>query len=355
MDVVGLLRELCQACGVSGYEAPVRAIVQRALEPHADEIRQDALGNLVALKRGQRQAAGRVPSVMLAAHLDEIGLMVTGIERGFLRFTPVGGVDTRTIVGQEVTVHGRRPLPGIIASRPPHVVPQEERDKPVPLDKLFIDVGLDATAIEQTVCIGDIVTLRGAFQELADGCVAGKAFDDRTGVVSLALCLEMLTNMAHSWDVFVVATSQEERGLRGATVAAYGINPDVAIAVDVTFAMQPGTKESETVALDGGPAIGFGPNIHPLVFERLRDAARSYEIKHQIEVLPGNSGTDAWAIQVTREGIPTGLVSIPLRYMHTSVELACIRDIERSARLLALFVTGLDASLEQALGSQRRG
>ncbi|MBM3188253.1 MAG: M42 family metallopeptidase [Chloroflexi bacterium] len=348
MDSVQLLRELSQVTGVSGYEAEARDAVHRLLELYADEIRTDALGNLIALKRGASGAGNR--RVMLAAHLDELGLMVTGVEQGFLRFTTVGGVDVRTIVGQEVTVHGRCPLSGIVASRPPHVVPAEERDRPVPLTELFIDVGLPAEQVSELVRVGDLITMAARFAELADGRVSGKAFDDRAGVASLVLCLEALASVSHTWDIYAVATSQEERGLQGAAVSAYGIAPQLALAVDVTFATQPSVGEHEGVALDGGPAIGVGPNIHPVIQRRLSDTAKRHEIKHQSEILPGHSGTDAWAIQVSRDGVPTGLLFIPLRYMHTSVETASVRDVDRTARLMARFVAELDDRFAEELG-----
>lgn len=354
MEIVQLLRDLSQANGVSGFEDHVREVARKAFEPYADSWRTDALGNLIVFKRGSSARGTLNRSVMLAAHMDEIGLMVTGFEEGFIRFTRVGGVDVRTILGQEVVVHGKRPLPGVVGSRPPHVLGPEEGEKPVPLEKLFIDVGLPAEQVKALVQVGDPITLRRDFLELAEGYVSGKALDDRTGVASLVLTLELLGSMHHDWDVYVVATSQEETGLRGAITSAYGVAPDVAIAVDVGFGMQQGVSEAEAIAMDGGPAIAKGPNIHPAMHERLVALAKDNELPHQVEILPGASGTDAWAIQVAREGIPTALLSIPLRYMHTSVETVCIRDIQRTARLVALFVATLDENFAFKLGLGRR-
>jgi len=348
MEISQLLRELTQASGVSGYEDEARAVVQRACEPLATSLRTDALGNLIAYKQG----AGDAPrhSVMLAAHMDEIGLIVTGFEGAFMRFARVGGVDLRTIVGQEVVVHGARPLPGIVASHPPHVTPPEKRGEAIPLTDMFLDVGLPAERVHELVHIGDIVTLRRDMIELQEGYAAGKALDDRAGVVALVRCLDLLKTMRHEWDVYAVATTQEEVGLRGATVGAYGVAPDVAVAIDVGFGQQQGVSESESIQMDGGPALGRGPNIHPLVAKQLTSVAEANELPHQLEVLAGASGTDAWAIQVSREGVPTGLLSLPLRYMHTTVETICLRDIERTGRLLALFIASLDAAFAEALG-----
>ncbi|MFH1086671.1 MAG: M42 family peptidase [Chloroflexota bacterium] len=350
MKIEEVLRELSESSGVSGYETEARAIAQRLFAAHAHEVRTDALGNLIALRRGEPPAGAPRRSIMLAAHVDEIGLMVTGVEQGFLRFTRVGGVDVRTIVGQEVVVHGRRPLPGIVASLPPHVLSEAERQAVIPLDKLFIDVGLPEDRVAELVAVGDLVTMRREMVILAEGYLSGKAFDDRAGVVALALCLEQLAAMRHEWDVYAVATTQEEVGLRGAIVSAYGTAPDAAIAVDVGFGAQQGLSEAETIAMDGGPALCMGPSMHPLLYKRLADTAKAHEVTHQFEVAAGASGTDAWGIAVTRQGVPTALLSIPLRYMHTTVETVCVRDIERTARLMALTIAGLDQAFAMELG-----
>ncbi len=346
-----LLRQLSQAAGVSGYEDQVRALVSEALTPLADEVRVDALGNLIALQRGV--GAEPRPAIMLAAHMDEIGLMVSGIEGGYLRVHTVGGVDLRTLPGQEVIVHGTQPLAGVVANRPPHVLSAEEWGKPVPLDRLFIDVGLDEAALRQQVHVGDLITMRRDFVSLAGGYASGKALDDRAGVVAMAICLDILSGVRQPWDVYAVATTQEEIGLRGATVSAYGVAPDIAIAVDVGFGKQQGVNDSKIIEMDGGAAIAMGPNVHPRMHERLIATAKQHELKHQTEVIAGGSGTDAWAIQVAREGIPSAVLSIPLRYMHTTVETVCIRDIERTGRLMALFIAGLDDAFAAEMALQK--
>jgi len=347
MEVLPFLRALSEAAGVSGYEENVRKLVIEQFGRFADEVRTDKLGNVIALKRGEGQ--GPHPRIMLAGHMDEIGLMVTQLKEGFLHFTTVGGVDPRVLLGQEVIVHGRRELSGIIGSRPPHVLSREEREKPRPLEELFIDLGLSQEEVAQLVRVGDLVTLRRQFIELRNGWVAGKGLDDRAAVAAIGLCLAELARMRHQWDVYGVATVQEEVGLRGAITSTYDIMPEVGIAIDVGFGATPGQPEEKTIEMDKGPAIGFGPNIHPKVHEGLVEAAKALEIPHQIEPIPGRSGTDAWAMQVTREGIPTGLISIPLRYMHTPVETLVIRDIERTGRLLAAFISRLDEAFRRAL------
>jgi endoglucanase len=353
VDTFELMRSLSEAPGISGYEEGVRALINEALAPLADEIRGDALGNLIALQRGSGPEPRR--AIMLAAHMDEIGLMVSGLDGAFIRFAPVGGVDLRTLVGQEVTVHrsdlsSRCDLPGIVASRPPHVLSAEERAQSVPLERLFIDTGLTAAGLRERVRVGDLITMRRSFAALNGGYATGKALDDRAGVVSLVLCLEALRRMNHAWDVYAVATTQEEIGLRGATVSAYGIAPDLGIAVDVGFGKQQGVTDSKIIEMDGGPAVALGPNVHPAMRARLMKTAKDLELKVQTEVVAGASGTDGWALQVAREGIPTLVLSIPLRYMHTSVETICLRDIERTGRLLAHFIAGLDAEAAEDLG-----
>ncbi len=349
MQIAPLLKKLSEARGVSGYEAEVREIVAEEFGRYADEVQTDKLGNVVALKRGEGEEPRR--RIMLAGHMDEIGLMVTKLEKGFLRFTSVGGFDERTLLGQEVTVHGQKDLPGIIGSRPPHVLPQEERRKTIAMDKLFIDVGVGKEELERLVRVGDLVTLRRELTQLQGDLVAGKALDDRTAVAAILVCLERLASIRHAWDVYAVATVQEEVGLRGAITSAYGLAPDAAIAIDATFGDQPGVSEAETIKMGKGPAIAFGPNVHPRLYETLVEVAKELEIPYQVESIPGGSGTDAWAIQVTREGIPTALLSIPVRHMHTSVETVSLKDVERTGRLIAGFIAGLDEGFMERMGS----
>jgi len=353
VEIKTFLKEISEASGVSGYELQLRQIVRRTFATWADEVKEDTLGNVIAFKRGKGEADGRHYKIMLAGHMDEIGLMVTQLEGGFIRFTQVGGFDRRTLVGQEVVVHGREELPGIIASRPPHVLPEEAREKPVPWEELFIDVGLDEKKLGELVRVGDLITIRRDLCELQNGWVAGKAFDDRAAVVAIAHCLEVLSGLEHKWDVYGVATVQEETGLKGAMTSAYGVAPDIAVAVDVGFGEMPGVSEMDALDMGGGPAIAYGPNIHPLIHSRLVDIATRQEIPYQLDPAPGPTGTDAWAIQVAREGIPSGLLSIPLRYMHTSVETLVLKDMARTGRLLAHFIASLDAEFAKQLGLKK--
>jgi len=334
-----LLKELTELPGIAGYEEAIRARLVELLTPLTDEVRTDALGNVIALKRGTGGAGQRL---MLAAHMDEIGLVVTKLDRGFLRFTRIGGINERVLPSQEVIVHGKRDLPGIIASRPPHVLSADNRKENIPSNELFVDVGLLPDELAQAVSVGDLISIRRETIQLGKDKATGKAFDNRACLTALILALHQLQKVRHTWDIYAVATVQEEIGLRGATTSTFGVAPDVGIALDVTFAVQPGANGDETLAWDKGAAIGLGPNIHPKIHEKLVETAKASEIPYVVEVLAGNSGTDAWAMQVTQAGIPTGLLSIPVRNMHTPGETLVLTDIERTARLLAAFAAGLD-------------
>jgi endoglucanase len=347
VEIVQFLKQLSEASGVSGYEHQVREIVVEAFGRHADQVRVDTLGNVIATRWGD----GPEPrsSVMLATHMDEIGLIVSDIEDGFLRFRAVGGYDDRVLLGQEVMVHGKRELPGIIGARPPHVLPPAARDKTIPADELLIDVGVTPEECSRLVRVGDLITMDRELVELKGGLATGKAFDNRTSVAAGAACLEELGRLRHEWDVHVVATAQEEIGVKGAITSAYGLQPDVAIAIDVTFGKQPGTPDEFTSELGKGPTIGRGPNFHPKLEKAIIETAEALEMGWHVEPAERPGGTDAYAIQVSREGIPTGQISIPLRNMHTPVETVSIKDVERVGRLLAAFCARLDGEFLEGL------
>jgi endoglucanase len=252
-------------------------------------------------------------------------------------------VDERLLLGQPVLVHGRRELPGVIGSRPPHLLKPGERNKLVPWDKLVVDVGLPPDEVAELVRAGDLISFRQELHELGTGGrVAAKALDNRASVVAIAVCLEMLQSRVHQWDVVAVATVQEEETLGGAITSTYGVEPDVGIAVDVTFATGPSVGEAEAFPLGKGPAIGYGPNNHPGVHQGLLDAAKAIELGYHIEPMPRGGGTDAWGMEVSRAGIPAGVVLIPIRNMHMPVEVVAVKDIERAGRLLAEFAARLD-------------
>lgn len=335
-----LLKELVETHGLTGYETEAGKVVEKYFKPYSDEIKLDKMGSLAAIKRGRTENPKKI---MLAAHMDEIGLMVKKIdENGFVSFTNVGGVDQRTLLTQEVTIHGKKDLFGIIGSKPPHILEASERKKSVKMEDMLIDVGLSKEEAEKYIAIGDPITIKRRMLNLQNDMVAGKALDDRAGVAVMYECLRELRKMHHDCDVYAVATVQEEVGYRGAVPAAFAISPDIGIAIDVGFGSTPELPKDETSDLGKGPAIGFGANIHPKVYERLTEVAKEYNIPWQQEVYPGATGTDAWGMQVTRCGVATGLLSIPLRYMHTSVETIQIDDIKNAGKLLAYFIVSLN-------------
>ena len=332
--------------GVSGYEGSIASLVKERFITLTDEARCDTFGNVYALKKGNRKGS----KIMLAAHMDEIGLIVKKIDpRGFLRFTSIGGVDQRTLLSQEVLVHGRQVIPGIIGSLPPHLLQNGDSEQAVKMEEMTIDVGLSPAKINEVIQVGDVITLRRETYPLLNNVLAGKSLDDRAGVVVMMVCLEELSRLQHTHDVIAVATTQEEVGLRGALTSAYTLNPDLAVAIDVTHASTSDTKGQVTIELGKGPAVALGPNIHPAIYRHFSETAQEHRLPIQIEPTPGASGTDAWAIQVTQAGIPTGLISIPLRYMHTSVETIDMQDVLNSGKLLAHFIASLPNDLEEFL------
>ncbi|WP_372997369.1 M42 family metallopeptidase [Lutispora sp.] len=335
-----LLKELVEAHGVTGFEHEAAKVVEKYFLPYSDEIKIDKMGSLSAIKKGKAQSPKRI---MLAAHMDEIGLMVKKIDdKGFIQFTNVGGVDQRTLLTQEVIIHGKKDLFGVIGSKPPHILEASERKKAVKMEDMLIDVGLSKEDVEKYISIGDPITIRRKLMNLQNDMVAGKALDDRAGVAVMYECLKELKNMHHDCDVYAVATVQEEVGYRGAIPATFEISPHIGIAIDVGFGSTPELPKDETSDLGKGPCIGFGANIHPKVYERLVKVAKEYNIPYQQDIYPGATGTDAWGMQITRGGVSTGLISIPLRYMHTSVETVQINDIKNAGKLLAYFIVSLN-------------
>lgn len=348
MDIKQVFRTLSEASGVSGYEEAIGQSIQEAC-PWADDLKVDKLGNVIMLKKGQ--GSGPKPKIMLAAHMDEIGLIITKIEKnGFLRFSTIGGFDQRVLLAQEVIVHSKESLTGIIGAKPPHVQGPGEQNKAVLLEDLFIDLGFDSKEqAEKVVRVGDLATIKKEVAELQGGFMAGKAFDDRAGVAAIFECFKLLATISHTADVYGVATVQEEVGLRGAVTSTYGIVPDLGIAIDVGFGDQPGLPESDTIKLGQGPGIALGPHVHPKVHERMVETAKEWNIKYSLDPSPSPGGTDAYAIQVARAGVATILLSIPLRYMHTPIETLNYEDVKLTGRLMAMFIAGLDNEYVEGL------
>jgi putative aminopeptidase FrvX len=339
IDLPAFLKKMISAPGLSGHEAPIRELIQETWAPLVDEVRVAGLGSLHALRRGT--APEPRPSLVLSAHMDAIGMIVTGVQGEFLRFTDIGGVDPRILPGQLVTVHGRQDLPGVVVQPVRALLPVSEREKTVSMEHLFIDTGLLSPEVRRKVRVGDLVSFAQPPLETAGETLTGHSLDNRASVAVVTRCLEELQNRPHPWDVWAVASSQEEETLGGAITSAFHLQPALAVVIDVTFGASPGSPGHKTYPLGKGPTLGWGPNIHPYLFKSFKELAERLEIPFNIEVMPRHSGTDAIGIQVAREGIPCMVVSIPLRYMHTPVEMVKLKDITRAGRLIAEFIASL--------------
>lgn len=331
-----LLKKLSEASGIPGREEAIRTIVREALTGHVDDITTDRLGNVIAHKKGTG------PKVVTAAHMDEIGFLVSHVdeETGFLRIEPVGGFDPRTLIAQRVMVHARDEATyGLIGIKPVHILTDEERKKTPEMKDLFVDIGLSGKEAKEKVRVGDPVTLVQTFDEVGK-LVTGKALDDRLGVY---VGIEALRRLAkHKADIYAVATVQEEVGLRGARTSAFAIAPDIGVALDTTIACDiPGVSAHEQITrLGKGVAIKLKDSAsisHPGLVQFLVKLAEERKIPYQLEILP-RGGTDAGAIQPAREGVAVVTISIPSRYGHTVVEAAHRDDIEAAINLLAAFL-----------------
>ncbi|ADU52186.1 Cellulase [Thermaerobacter marianensis DSM 12885] len=351
-----LLRELTEAPGVSGYEAPVREVLSRYLGTLAPRLGTDNLGSLIA----ERPGAAARPRVMLAAHMDEIGFMVSHIDDGgFVRFQPIGGWWSQVMLAQRVRIYtARGPVTGIIAAKPPHILPADERSRPVDIRDMFVDVGATSRQEAEALGIrpGDPVVPASAFEPLGPpGAFLAKAWDNRAGCVVLVEVLRRLAAVQHPNAVYAVATVQEEVGLRGATTSVRAVAPDVALVIDTTVATDtPGIDRSRLPAscrLGGGPAVSlYDASMIPHL--RLRDlvvdTARDHGIPLQFDVMPGG-GTDAGKIHTASTGVPTLSIGIPVRYIHSHGSILRLSDLEHAARLIVAVIQRLDAATVDAL------
>lgn len=339
MDVKNNLELLSNLTGISGYEQNLKDTIIPLITEYTDDITVDNLGNIIALKKGQD--SNNKIKIMLAGHMDEIGLMVKDIEdNGFLRFTNIGGVDPRTVLGQEVIVHGEKQLFGVIGSKPPHLQEKSEQDKAIKMEDMIIDIGYSKEQLKELINIGDPITINRNFTQLKGNRVTGKALDNKAGIITIFECIKQLNKIKHEADVYFVCTVQEEVGMAGALTSTYKINPDIGIAVDVGFGKTP-ELNNNSLELGSGAGITLGGNIHPNLRQHIVKLAKEYNIPYQNEIDPGPTGTDARAIQITSKGIPCLVLSIPLRYMHTSVEVIDIIDIKNTGKLLAFFIASI--------------
>lgn len=336
-----MLIQLCSADGVTGFEGHASETAKQMLEPYCDRVELDGCGNVLGWRScGKPDAL----TVLLDAHLDQIGFMVTDVLKGgFLRFAQVGGIDPRMLLGAEVTILTQPPRYGVIACLPPHLLKAGEENKTVPMEEMLIDTGLcDAKAV---VPIGTPVVFAQPPYALADGQLTGKCLDDRAGFVAIVDAMRRLNGHQLDVNLVVCGSVHEETDSFGAMTAAFRVRPDYGIAVDVSHAKTPDSG-AEAFDFGGGVLIGMGPNLHRGLTQLLLRTARADEIPYQIEVMEGNTGTNAWEMQVVRSGIAMGLLSIPLKYMHTPIETILLSDVEAVSELLAQFLAGWNGEVQ---------
>lgn len=338
MDIRSTLERLCSVGAPSGFERPAAEVAKELLQPLMDEVTVDRLGNVIGVKYCGKHNAKRL---LLDAHLDEIGLLVTGIEDGFLRFRPIGGVDPRMLPNRELTILTDPPLYGVVACKPMYTQSEKEKDSATAIDALFIDVGMSQEQAEAAIPIGTPVSYRERCFALGETQICGKSMDDRACFVCLLKAAELLQEQALDVDLYIMGSTCEEVGGAGAKAGTYAVDPDWCVAVDVTHGKTPDSSKEETCSLGGGPAIGVGPNMTRWMTERMKEKAKENSIPYQLEIMAGHTGTNGWGMQIMREGVATSVLSLPLKYMHTPIEVLEISDIEAVGSLLAAFAVDL--------------
>ncbi len=348
-EKIDFLQRYMETVCPSGFEEEATRIWRAEADQFAERTWVDTHGNAFAIIN-----EGGSPRVMLAGHADEIGLMISYIDdKGYLSFLGIGGWDPQVLPGQRVWIQGRDgPLLGVIGRKPIHLLQDEERKKVVKLENLWIDIGAkDKKEAAELIEIGDPVVLDYGFAKLRNDLLVARGFDDRIGAFVILEAARLLAAMTPAAAIYAVATVQEEVGLRGARTSAFGINPHVGIAVDVGHAtdtpdMGAEKKKIGDITMGKGPIIARGPNINPQLFRIFVNTAKEKEIPYQIEAAPRGTGTDANAIQLTRAGVTTGLISIPNRYMHSPCEMVHIGDLEKASQLIAHAVATIDTDTD---------
>jgi endoglucanase len=349
---LGFLQALTEAPSPSGYEVPAAELLRARLAKTADSVETNILGSVHATLKG----TGEGPSVMIAGHIDEIGLMVKYVDKdGFISFDAIGGVDAAILPGMRVNVYGTGGetttlLRGVMGRKPIHLIEPDERKNVTKIDKLFIDVGLSGKEVKKLIRIGDPITYGVGFETYGNGFAVARAFDDKIGVwIAVRVLEEVKKAGGATGDLIAAGTVQEEIGLRGGTTSAYGVDPFIGISAEVGHATDyPGIEKTKygEAKCGGGPLIARGPNINPVLFERLVAAAEKAKVSYQIGPEPRATGTDANPIQVSRGGKVAGLISIPLRYMHTPTEVLKLDDLDSAVKLLTRFVLDLDGKVD---------
>jgi len=339
-DLMSFVKSLSSLPGISGYESPVKEIISREWIGLVDDLKTSKVGSLQGLRRGTGKSPR--PSVLIAAHMDAIGLMVSNLKDGFLQVTNIGGIDPRVLPGTPVIVHGKRPLPGVIAWNPIYQSSDKRTEPAIMLESLVVDIGLAPSQVTKLVNIGNPISFDTPPVVLEGGYLCGHSLDNRVSIGALTACMNELAGTGQYWDVWALASVQEEINLGGAATSTFEIDPDIAIILDTTYGKSPGTDGWEFFELGAGPTLGLGANIHPYLHRRIQQVADRSNIPCKVEPMPTDSLTDAWAVQVTRSGVPCMVLSIPIRNMHTPVELGMLDDIRLTARLLTEFILDLE-------------
>ncbi len=329
-----VLKELCNLRGVSGNEENAADYIMQLFLQNSDKCYKDKMGNVIAIINNAADF-----TVLIEAHIDEIGLIVSEIDsNGFIKFTSVGGINSAILPAKEVIVHGKSDLFGVIGAKPPHLMTEDEKNKKLEFDSLFIDVGLNKTEVIKYVSVGDVISFKGGFTNLQNGMFASKSVDNRAGVYVLYKLMECLKNEKLNINLVFLAAVQEELGCLGAKTAVFDIKPDYAVVIDVTHGKSNYIDKYQGYNLGDGPTVGVGPNFSNSYNDKLLEFCKNNGFKYQIEVCEGHSGTDAWPIQISRSGIPCSLLSVPLRHMHSEVELASIKDIDLTVDILSQYL-----------------
>ena len=338
MDLNELLKKFSRVSAPAGYEKPMAELAVQLLEPFCGEVRTDVMGSVIATRRCGREGA---KTVMLDAHIDEIGFVITGNDGGFLRFAAMG-VDARMLPASKIKILTEPPIYGVVDVMPPHLLKDGEGEKTIKIEDLYIDTGLsaeDAAAIP----VGTAAVYASEPVELGGRLLSAKAMDDRACFAAILRALELLGDTQLGYDLVVLGSVQEEVGTRGARPAGFAVAPDFCIVTDVDFGLAPDSKPHQGKALGSGAVISYGPNMNRAFTDKIVAIAKARELKHSISIEPGgNSGTNAHAIQIARGGVATALLGVPLRYMHTPGETLDVADVESLAQLICAVLKECD-------------
>lgn len=336
MAILETIMELCGLPGPAGFEQPVAERVAAMLAPLTDEVRTDVLGNVIGVKRCEASLRGESKKKLLFdAHIDEIGFIITGHDEGFLRFSTLGGVDARMLPASEIKILTEPPIIGVVAVSPPHILEADESDKTIKTDNLYIDIGMNQDEAKKAVPLGTPAVYNTGARPFGDGLICGKGLDDRACFAAILYALELIKDEKLDVDLYILASVQEEVGERGAKTGAFGIAPDWCVAIDVDHAKTPDGKEHWLKELGSGVVISKGTILNKCLTDTAVRLAGEKGIKHQIGVEAGNTGTNANFINISREGVATALFGLPLKYMHSPVEVISLKDAEAAGALLA--------------------